>query len=37
MKSYQKPEIWIIPILSREVVCASVESGTVEDKYDWIN
>ena len=36
MKSYEELKISIVQIFENDVICTSVESGTVEDNYDWL-
>ena len=37
MQSYEELKISIIQFDESDIVCASVESGTVEDNYDWLD
>ena len=37
MQSYEELKISIIQFAESDIVCTSMESGTVEDNYDWLN
>ena len=37
MRSYEEVKISIVQGVESDIVCASYESGTVEDNYDWLD
>ena len=37
MRSYEEVKISIVQWVESDIVCTSLESGTVEDNYDWLD